>query len=50
MLARFKKLLFAPVVMVALFVASVGILPASFFLLYQPEEPRKAKYDQKHLL
>ncbi len=39
MLARFKKLLFTPVVTVALFVAAVGIQPASFLLWYQPEEP-----------
>jgi cyclic lactone autoinducer peptide len=37
MLARFKKLLFTPLVTVALFTATVGIQPASFFLWYQPE-------------
>ena len=39
MLAKLKKLLFAPVVMVAMFAATVGIQPASFFLWYQPNLP-----------
>jgi cyclic lactone autoinducer peptide len=39
MLAGFKKLLFTPLVTMALFIATVGIKPASFFLWYQPEEP-----------
>jgi cyclic lactone autoinducer peptide len=40
MWASLKKLLFAPVVSVALFAAAVAIQPASLFLYYQPEEPR----------
>ncbi len=39
MLAKLKKLLFAPVVMVAMFAAAMGVQPASFFLWYQPELP-----------
>lgn len=40
MLAKVRKLLFAPVVMVAMFAAAMGVQPASFFLWYQPELPR----------
>ena len=40
MSAKVKKLLFAPVVMVAMFAATVGIQPASFFLWYQPVKPK----------
>lgn len=43
MLARFKKLLFTPVVAMALFAAVVGIQPASFFIWYQPEEPKEVR-------
>lgn len=42
MLARFKKAFYTPVVMMALFVAIVGIKPASYFLWYQPEPPRES--------
>lgn len=40
MLANLKKLLFASVVMVAMFAATAGIQPASFFLWYQPVKPK----------
>lgn len=38
-----KKLMFSPVVMVALLVAAAGIKPASFFLYYQPAPPVKSE-------
>ncbi len=41
MSARFKKWFFAPVVLAALWVASVGVKPASYFMWYQPAPPRK---------
>ncbi|MDD3654493.1 MAG: cyclic lactone autoinducer peptide [Desulfotomaculaceae bacterium] len=41
MLQKIKKLMFSPIVMVALFVAAAGIKPASFFHWYQPEPPVK---------
>lgn len=43
MLRIIKKLTFAPVVMVALLVAAVGIKPACFFWFYQPAPPVKSE-------
>lgn len=36
-----KKLLYSPLVLAALFVAAIGIGPASWFNAYQPAPPRK---------
>ena len=36
-----KKLLYTPVVLTALIIASIGIKPASFFTVYQPKPPVK---------
>ncbi|MBC7105732.1 MAG: cyclic lactone autoinducer peptide [Firmicutes bacterium] len=41
MLARLKNLLFTPVVLAALFVAAMGVKPASYFTWYQPAPPRE---------
>lgn len=41
MMRMVKKLMFSPVVMAALFVAAIGIKPASFFNWYQPAPPVK---------
>ncbi|NPV91318.1 MAG: cyclic lactone autoinducer peptide [Firmicutes bacterium] len=43
MLRIIKKLMFTPVVMLALLVAVVGIKPASFFWFYQPAPPVKSE-------
>jgi len=43
MLQTIKKLTFTPVVMVALFIAAVGIKPACFFWFYQPAPPVKSE-------
>jgi|GEM_PF-1950570 len=43
MMRLVKKLMFTPIVMVALLVAAAGIKPASFFWLYQPAPPIKPK-------
>ncbi len=36
-----KKFMFTPIVMIALFVAVIGIKPACFFWFYQPAPPVK---------
>lgn len=36
-----KKLLYTPVILTALIIAGIGIKPASFFTLYQPQPPVK---------
>lgn len=41
MLRIVKKLMFSPVVMLALFVAAAGIKPASWIWNYQPAPPVK---------
>lgn len=41
MMRIFKKLMFSPIVMVALLVAAAGIKPASMAWLYQPAPPIK---------
>jgi cyclic lactone autoinducer peptide len=38
-----KKLMFTPIVMIALFVAVIGIKPACFFWFYQPAPPVKSE-------
>ncbi|OPX86646.1 MAG: hypothetical protein A4E52_01500 [Pelotomaculum sp. PtaB.Bin013] len=43
MLRIVKKLVFSPIVMVALYVAAIGIKPASFFHWYQPMPPVKSE-------
>lgn len=40
-MVKIKKFLFAPLVLSALFAATLGIKPASFILLYQPKPPEK---------
>lgn len=39
--AKFKKWFFAPVVLAALFAATMGVKPASYFMWYQPTKPVK---------
>jgi len=36
-----KKLLYTPVILTALIIASIGIKPASFLTVYQPAPPVK---------
>ncbi|WP_084082504.1 AgrD family cyclic lactone autoinducer peptide [Desulforamulus aeronauticus] len=36
-----KKLIYSPIVLSALFVAAIGIKPASFYTWYQPAPPTK---------
>jgi len=36
-----KKLIYSPLILAALFVAAIGIKPASFYLWYQPAPPVK---------
>ncbi|TEB14362.1 hypothetical protein Psfp_02952 [Pelotomaculum sp. FP] len=43
MMRAIKKLMFTPIVMVALLVAAAGVKPASFFWLYQPAPPAKSE-------
>ncbi|NLI14490.1 cyclic lactone autoinducer peptide [Pelotomaculum propionicicum] len=38
---KIKRFLFAPLVLGALFVAAVGIKPASFIFWYQPKPPEE---------
>lgn len=38
---KFKRLLLSPLVLSALFVAAIGIKPASFIFWYQPKPPEK---------
>jgi len=43
MIRNVKKLMFTPVVMLALLVAFVGIKPVCFFWFYQPAPPVKSE-------
>jgi len=38
---RIKKFLLSPLVLSALFIAAVGVKPASFLLWYQPKPPEE---------
>ncbi|OPX88505.1 MAG: hypothetical protein A4E53_01934 [Pelotomaculum sp. PtaB.Bin104] len=38
---KIKKLMFTPLILGALFVAALGIQPASFILWYQPKPPAR---------
>jgi cyclic lactone autoinducer peptide len=38
---KIKRFLFAPLVLSALFIAAMGIKPASFIFWYQPKPPEK---------
>ncbi len=38
-----KRIMFSPVVTLALFVAVIGIKPACFFWFYQPAPPEKCE-------
>ena len=38
---KFQKMLFTPLVFSALFIASIGFLPASSICWYQPVPPEK---------
>ncbi|SFG22168.1 cyclic lactone autoinducer peptide [Desulfotomaculum arcticum] len=38
-----KRIMFSPIVMLALFVATIGVKPACFFWFYQPAPPVKSE-------
>ncbi len=38
-----KRIMFTPVVMLALFVAAIGLKPVCFFWFYQPAPPVKSE-------
>lgn len=50
MLQTIKKIMFTPVVTVALLIAAVGIKPACFFWFYQPAPPVKLEKERKNLV